>query len=230
MMNFMAPLVLREVCKFTIFKEKTKMKTSHRIFGALLLLASTASVSLANPIEGWLTFTGAATLNSFDASDATVASNWQVMPPTLVSDGGDFASLGNPLPNASFISPWNFTTNSTTNPAAPLNFMSIGSFNFTLENSWIADDSTSGWITVDANGWLTEGANGPTWTNIVITFNSPLDVETIVGSHFSSNTIVEADHFTATVTVPDGGTTAALIGAALLGLTLVSRRRSVRQA
>jgi hypothetical protein len=205
------------------------MKTSHRILGALLLMASTATVSLANPIEGWLTFTGAATLNSSDASMATQASDWQVMPPTLVSDGGDFASLSNPLPDASFISPWNFTTNSTTNPASPLAFMSIGSFDFTLENSWIANNSTPGWITVDANGWLTEGANGPTWSNIVITFNSPIDVETLAG-HFTSNTVVEADHFTATVTVPDGGMTAVLIGAALLGLTLVASRRSVRQA
>lgn len=202
------------------------MKTSHRILGAILLMASTASVSLANPIEGWLTFTGAATLNSTNAADATQASDWQVMPPTLVSDGGDFASLGNPLPNASFVSPWNFTTNATTNPAAPLDFMTIGSFNFTLENSWIADNSTSGWITVDANGWLTEGANGPTWTNIVITFNSPLQVDT----RFTSNTVVQADHFTATVTVPDGGMTAALIGAALLGLTVVASRRSARRA
>jgi hypothetical protein len=202
------------------------MKTSNRILGALLLMASTATVSLANPIEGWLTFTGAATLNAFDASDATQASNWQVMPPTLVSDGGDFASLSNPLPNASFISPWNFTTNSSTNPAAPLDFMSIGSFNFTLENSWIADNSTSGWITVDADGWLTEGVNGPTWTNIVITFNSPLQVDT----RFTSDVALQADHFTATVTVPDGGMTAALIGAALLGMVVVASRRSVRRA
>jgi hypothetical protein len=192
-------------------------------------MASTASVSLANPIEGWLTFTGAALLNSSDASTATQASDWQVMPPTLVSDGGDFAALGNPLPNATFVSPWNFTTNASTNPAAPLDFMSIGSFDFTLENSWVANNATSGWITVDANGWLTEGANGPTWTNIAITFNSPLDVESIVGSNFRANTVA-FDHFTATVTVPDGGSTAALIGAALLGLTLVSRRRSNRQA
>ncbi len=208
------------------------MKTSHRILGALLLTASTASLSLANPIEGWLTFTGAATLNSLDASTSTQASDWQVMPPTLVSDGGDFAALGDPLPNASFVSPWNFVTNSTTNPASPLAFMSIGTFDFTLENSWIADDSTPGWITVDANGWLTEGANGPTWTNIVITFNSPLDVETIVGTdtRFNSDAAVQFDHFTATVTVPDGGTTAALLGAALLGLTLVASRRSARQA
>jgi hypothetical protein len=199
-----------------------------RILGALLLSVAAGSLARANTIDGTLVFSGGATINSFSADSATGVNAWQLMPTTLVSEDGSFVTLGSPLPDASILAPWTFGT--PVSPNVFTDFISIGAFTFDLTSSWIASQG-SGSVTVDGTGWIHESSFETTAATVSFTFTDPVTPSVI--SHIQPQTPVTSrmDHFTGTVTaLPDGGTTAVLLGGALISLAMASRRRSLAKA
>jgi hypothetical protein len=205
------------------------MKTSiTQILAALLICVAAGSLAKANSIDGTLVFSGGATINSSTADSATGVDAWQLMPTTLVSEDGTFSSLGSPLPDATILAPWTFGT--PVSPTTFSDFIMIGSFGFDLTSSWIASQG-DGSVTVDGTGWIHNASFDTTAATVSFTFTDPV-APAVVG-HIHSLTVAQnsMDHFTGTVTaLPDGGTTAVLLGGALIGLALVSRRRSLVKA
>jgi hypothetical protein len=205
------------------------MKSSiTRILGALLISVAAGSLAKANTIDGTLVFTGGSTINSSTANTATGITAWQLMPTTLVSEDGTFTTLGSPLPDATILAPWTFGT--PVSPNVFTDFISIGAFTFDLTSSWI-ESQGSGSVTVDGTGWLHESSFETTAATVSFTFTDPL-TPSITG-RLHQQTVLQSrmDHFTGTITaLPDGGTTAALLGGALIALALVSRRRSLVRA
>jgi hypothetical protein len=195
-----------------------------KISGALLVCAAFGDMAMANSIDGSLTFTGGATINSSTANTATGVSAWQLMPTTLVSDSGTFASLPTPLPDATILAPWTFGT--PVSPTVFTDFISIGSFTFDLESSAIVSQG-GGSVTVDGTGLLYDAGYQTTAATISFTFTDPF----VAAGLFHTLTVAlpgRMDHFSGTITaLPDGGITAVLLGSALIALTFVARRRPV---
>ncbi len=199
-----------------------------RILGALLVSVAAGSLAKANSIDGTLVFSGGATINSATANTATGVNAWQLMPTTLVSEDGTFTSLGSPLPDATILAPWTFGT--PVSPTVFTDFITIGSFSFDLTSSWI-ESQGDGSVTVDGTGWIHESSFDTTAATVSFTFTDPITPAVIGHIHQQTVVLSRMDHFTGTVTaLPDGGTTAVLLGGALLGLALVSRRRSLAKA
>jgi hypothetical protein len=196
------------------------------LFGVAIASAALASLANANPIDGSITFSGGATINSLTADTATGVNAWQLMPTTLVSDDGTFASLGDPLPDATITAPWTFGT--PVSPVVFTDFITIGAFTFDLDSSSIVSQG-DGSVTVDGTGWLHDSGFTTTAATVSFTFTDPIILETIGQLHSLTVSLPSRmDHFTGTVTtIPDGGTTAALLGASLIALALVARRRSL---
>jgi hypothetical protein len=205
------------------------MKSSiTRILGALLVSVAAGSFARANSIDGTLVFTGGATINSGSADTATAVNAWQLMPTTLVSEDGTFSSLGVPLPDATILAPWTFGT--PISPTVFSNFISIGSFSFDLASSWIASQG-AGSVTVDGTGWIHDASFDTTAATVSFTFTDPIIVGVVGQIHQQTDVLSRMDHFTGTVTaLPDGGTTAVLLGGALLSFALISRRRTLVKA
>jgi hypothetical protein len=176
----------------------------------MLLGCVAASLASAVPINGSITFAGGLTLgDSSNVATNNIGSATQVLSwvnGTVQSRSGAYSSIA--VNSAvSLAAPWSF--NYSGSPI--VGFWSVGGFSFDLTSSFlVSNDGTF----ISAKGFGT--LNGPsgydatagTWT---FTTQSP-DAEGI----FS---------FSASSSVPDGGTTAVLLGVALLGVAAVARRR-----
>lgn len=205
------------------------MKTSlARILGALLLTSAIGSVASANPMNGSLTIAGGAQLAPTigNIGTATGVSAWTTGVSYLTGETGTFSTITSPFPAVSFIAPWTFADPST----VLSDFLSLGGFTYALDTSWVVTQNSNG-LTVDGMGWLTGNGFSATETDLVFTI--PGSVVNQPASRFHTNSLTRFTPFTLTLTtvsVPDGGTTALMLGAALVGLTLVSRRRKALNA
>lgn len=182
------------------------MKT--RIFqglGVALLTLAVAGGAFAATIQGNITFAGGATLNTNSVNTATGVTTWEDT--IVVSRDGDFATYLDAGEDVALFAPWTF------NSAGPvLDFWSVGGFSFDLTSSFVSFQS-SGALIVKGSGW-THGngfdATPGTWN---FTSQNPS-----AGGVFSFS--AASAHPTS---VPDGGTTAALMGAVLIGLGVIAR-------
>lgn len=162
----------------------------------------------ATPITGELTFGGIVEFDSHNLSLAKQVSTWNLA--IVTSDSGDFSSI--PVLSSVTIAPWIF------NPSTPtIPLWSVGGFSFDLTSSTIVTQ-TNFFLNVTGVGTLRGPGFDPTpgtWSFTV----SNAKGETHDAFGFQSDT--------AAGLVPDGGTTAALLGLALAGIEVLRRRFKV---
>ncbi|HEY1788156.1 MAG TPA: VPDSG-CTERM sorting domain-containing protein [Verrucomicrobiae bacterium] len=189
----------------------------------LIGMAATAMVVLgvggiaqAVPISGDITFAGGVTLNTSSAGTAAEVLNWTgpggTGLPLVISDDGSFSGIA-PGTTATFASPWFFNSGSVTA------LFTVGGFTYNLTSSHIIyQGGNPAGVVVDGIGSIS--GNG-------------LDSEAMDWSFSTSDPSalgVDAAVFSfqvaagTTGTVPDGGTTAMLLGLGVLGLGLLKKQ------
>jgi hypothetical protein len=170
-----------------------------------------------DPISGNITFAGGVELNTSSAGTATEVLAWTGPGgsgmPTVVSADGSFAStVGD---TATFSSPWFF------NSGAVNGLWSVGGFTFDLTSSHIVFQGGSpaivGVTGIGAVMGNDEAPEAMTWSF------STSDPGATAGNNLVFSFQV-ADGTTGSATVPDGGTTAMLLGLGILGLGLVKKQ------
>jgi len=159
----------------------------------------------ATPITGDITFGGVVTFDNIDLSLAKQVSTWNLS--IVTSDSGDFSSI--PVLSNVTIAPWIFSPSTSTTP-----LWSVGAFSFDLMSSTIVTQ-TKFFLNVTGVGTLSAAGFDPTpgtWSFTVA--NAKGETRETFG--FQSDT--------AAGLVPDGGTTAALLGLALAGIEVLRRK------
>lgn len=172
---------------------------------AVAVAALCGSASAAN-INGGITFTGGVTLDTGSASTATQVLTWQNT--EVESLDGDFAGFVAAGDAATFTAPWTF------NSGAHAALWQVGGFTFDLIGSSIAFQGM-GSVIVSGTGTISGNGFDPTDGVWRFTTQNPS-----ADGIFSFSASVES------VSVPDGGLTIALLGAALSGLVFLRRRVS----
>jgi hypothetical protein len=157
----------------------------------------------ATPITGDITFGGVVTFDSTNLSLAKEVSTWNLS--IVTSDSGDFSSI--PILSNVTIAPWIFNPSTPTMP-----LWSVGGFSFDLMSSTIVTQ-TSFFLNVTGVGTLSGPGFDPTAGTWSFTVSNALGRDTF---GFQSDT--------AAGLVPDGGTTAALLGLALAGIEVLRRK------
>jgi hypothetical protein len=179
--------------------------------GAAAVFLAVAQTSSAVPITGNIGFSGSVQLNSGSVATATTAVNWFGTVVTPNSTSGTFlASLGSAGGQAVTIaSPWSFTS------GAIANFWSVGSaptFTFNLLSSSVASNDGT-FLNVVLVGTVSAiGFDTTAFTGTFQVANPPANGITTFTERLSFNS------------VPDGGTTVMLLGAALSGMALIKRK------
>jgi len=163
-------------------------------------------IAQATPITGNIGFSGAVDLNSSSVNTATAVTEW--LNTVAASPSGSFVGLVN---NGDAVSmagatPWSFNSG----PLA--NFWSVDGFTFSLISSSIVSQS-AGFLNVLLAG--TVSGNGFTTT----VFDGTFQVADPASG--GPETFTERLSFGS---VPDGGTTVALLGLGLLGLGLFRQK------
>jgi hypothetical protein len=190
---------------------------SAKYFSLLVIALALCGRASADPITGAISFNGLVQLyNSSNGATSTVndavgVSSW-LLPEVGDADGvlGLFATSGDTV---TFHAPWAFNTTSEI-----LNFWTVGGFTFTLRDSSVGTSgpgslSVSGVGSIAGNGYdATEG----TWN---FTTQDP-SVGRQASFSFSAASGAEPN-------VPEGGTTALLVGLSLLGLRMIRNRRNL---
>ena len=178
---------------------------------ALLLAAGAlvvgAQQSAAISISGEITFKGEFTLDDpaadgADFDDATKVTTWSNT--SVGSATGDLASVASGSA-VTFTAPWSF------NSGAHANLWSVGGFTFDLSSSSIAFQNSS-FLSVSGTGVLKKAG----FDDTIGTFNFSTQEPDAAGSFT----------FSAATSVPDGGTTAMLLGVGVLGLAGLRRKLS----
>jgi hypothetical protein len=167
----------------------------------------------ADPILGNITFGGAVTLDTGNAGTATAVTGWYgfggVGSPRVIDADGDFLSFATPgVSQAVFgATPWFFNT------VVPIvNFWSVGGFSFELTASSIFSQGGGG-VIVTGYGWITGNGFDRTFGTWAFSTQNPGAGQPARFS-FSS----------AEGTVPDSGSTVALLGLALVGVEAFRRK------
>jgi hypothetical protein len=188
--------------------KKNMKKTLITITGAAAILLALAQTSQAVPITGFIGFSGTVQLDTGDVSTATKAVNWFN---TVV--GTESGTFNAPLNSAVTIaSPWSF------NSGAIANFWQAGSapqFTFNLSSSTASLLNLGGTEFLNVILFGTVSAAGFDTTAFTGSFqvaNPPANGVTTFTERLSFNS------------VPDGGTTVMLLGAALSGMALIKRK------
>jgi hypothetical protein len=185
------------------------MKTNRNILkvaAALVAGICLAGTAKATPITGNIGFTGTVQLDTTSVNTATEATAW--FNTIAASPSGSFLGLvaqGDAVSMAG-ATPWTF------NSGALANFWKVDGFTFNLISSSIFSQ-TGGFLDVVLSGIVS--GNGFTATD----FNGSFQV-----GNPSSNGDAQFTERLSFASVPDGGTTALLLGCGLLGLTLIHRR------
>jgi hypothetical protein len=182
---------------------------------AAVALALTQTLQ-AIPVTGNIGFTGAATLNTSSAATATGVITW--LSPVVNLTSGSFTVIPNTTP-VTFASPWLFAAG-----ASPFWSVSFGgeTFVFNLLSSSITSQGgiagSSGFVIVNGTGTVS-GSGNTAYSATTMSWSFSTQDPKISGNPdawtFSAST--------ASV-VPDGGSTALLLGAALSSLTLLKRK------
>lgn len=156
-------------------------------------------------ITGDITFGGVVTFDTTSLSLAKQVSTWNLA--IVTSDSGDFSSI--PVLSSVTISPWIFNPSTPTSP-----LWSVGGFSFDLISSTIVTQ-TNFFLNVTGIGTLSGAGFDTTPGTWSFTVSNALG-----GTHSTFG--FQSD--TAAGLVPDGGTTAALLGLALAGIELLRRK------
>ncbi len=185
------------------------------IVGAAAILALAQSTQ-AIPITGAIGFAGNATLNSATAATATTVTGWSgatTANPVVQSSSG---ILGTVLPantQVAFVAPWNFTVSSLITGF----WTAVGpAVSFDLQNATFVRGNIFGsdYVSVYGTGLIHVAGYDATLWDFAITFQDPASVPSTQTFTFSAS-----QH-----SVPDGGTTVLLLGAALSGMALIKRK------
>ncbi len=159
----------------------------------------------ATPIAGDITFGGIVTFDNTNLGLAKEVMTWNF---ALVTSGsGDFGSI--PLFSAVTISPWIFSPSTPTTP-----LWSVGGFSFDLMSSTIVSQ-TNFFLNVTGVGTL----SGPGFDPTAGTWSF-----TVASAKGEARETFGFQSDTAAGLVPDGGTTAALLGLALAGIEVLRRK------
>jgi hypothetical protein len=168
----------------------------------LLSCALFSQQAQANTIQGSITFSGGATLDTGNANTAHAVTSFQNT--VVQSVDGDFDTFINPLDSATFSASWVFDPST---PTAAL--WSVGGFTFDLLTSTFVRGG--GFLNVSGSGTISgNGFNGTSGTFNFSTQNPG------PGGIFSFSAASQG--------VPDGGSAAALLGIALTGIEVLRRK------
>ena len=190
--------------------------TIMNIVGAAALLAL-AQTTQATPITGAIGFTGNANLNTGSAATATTVVSWSgstTANPTVASDSGSIATIITPGTQIVFDAPWNFTVSSAISPF--WNVLGTPGINFQLSSSSFTRGIQGGnpYVAISGTGILNAPNYDATVWSFSVTFQDPASVPDAQTFTFSASQN----------SVPDGGTTVMLLGAALSGMALIKRK------
>jgi hypothetical protein len=175
-----------------------------KIAASLILAFAASAAALADPINGSINFAGGVNFDTTSANTATGVTGW--VNPTVQDASGDFATFVNPGDAVSFPSAWSF------NSGAVAGFWSVGGFTFDLISSTLVFQNYG---IVAATGTGTVSHDG---------FDSYVGDWSFSSQNPAGKSGVFS--FSGGSTVPDGGTTAALLGLGLVGMSYVARRRT----
>jgi hypothetical protein len=181
---------------------------------AAVAVALTQSVQ-AVPITGVIGFSGSSVLDGSTASGSSEVLSWG---PSIISlNSGTFASL-DPSSTVAFASPWFFDSSSLNNFWVVNDTVNNVTYKFNLSSSSVFSTSANS-ITIYLAGTVISTALGldPTAFTGNMTIQDP-GVKGQVGYKYSESISFNS--------VPDGGTTALLLGSALSGLALLRRKLS----
>ena len=199
----------------------------------LIMVAAAAAVcgmvgvAQAVPISGNINFVGGVELNSSSSANATEVTSWSGFggtgSPMVESADGSFAGI-TPGTAANFTSPWFFDSGSVAN------LWSVGGFTFDLTSSSIVSQGTTveggkavGHVTVEGIGAIMgngESAEAMTWSFSV---NDP-SAKGIFSFQVADGTVGSTPGGGGETNVPDGGTTAMMLGLGVLGLGLIKKQ------
>lgn len=203
-----------------------------KISGAFLLALGMAHVASAIPLAvgSVIQFSGGAVLDSGDVNTASGVVSWTNTDVTadsgsfkLINIAGTVPAGGTTAAAASFTAPWSFNTTTAVVPFWTYT-TALGTFSFDLTSSTISQD-TGGSITVIGTGFITGKVGTTTYTATAGTWRFTAQDDGIpVGDSTPDATFSFSAGGTA---VPDGGSTALLLGAGLVGMSLFIRRKSV---
>jgi hypothetical protein len=193
------------------------MKNKYIVAAVGIAVCGLAGVAQAVPITGDITFAGGVTLNKTSSGSATEVLSWTGAGgtglPVVISDDDSFSGIA-PGTQVSFSSPWFFDSGTVSG------FWTVGGFTFNLTSSSIVfQGGNPAGVLVDGIGAVTGNgldAEAMSWSfsasdpgaatangNLVFSFQAAAGA---VGS------------------VPDGGTTAMLLGLGVLGLGLLKKQ------
>ena len=195
------------------------------IVAAAVAVCGMAGVAQAVPISGNITFIGGVTLDTSSAATATEVTGWTGFggtgSPYVESADGSFAGIA-PGTTADFTSPWFF------NSGAVSGLWSVGGFTFDLTSSHIVYQAVNveggvgiGAATVEGIGAVSGNGESPEAMTWSFSINDP-GAEGEAGLIFSFQ--VADGTIGAPPAVPDGGTTAMMLGLGVLGLGLIKKQ------
>lgn len=186
--------------------------------GAAAILLASTQIPYAIPITGNIGITGGLSYNTSSSATATAVTRW--ISPYVTLDSGVFAApsiFAIPLGTAAIMAPvvWNFNT------VTPINgFWSVGGFTFQLTSSAIAQQGgapgVTGYVDVDGTGLVSGNGYTATPMSWIFTAQDPT-----AGHNPDSWTFSAAG---ATPGIPDGGSTAILLGFALSGAAWLKKK------
>jgi len=183
-----------------------KFNQISKLAAALAAAVCLTGIAQAVPITGNIGFSGAVELNTTTANTATEATAWYNT--VAASPSGSFLGIVSQGAAVSMTgaTPWSF------NSGALANFWTVDGFTFNLVSSSIFSQ-VGGFLDVVMAGTVTGNGFTPT------AFNGTFQVADPASS--APQTFTERLSF---ASVPDGGTTAMLLGCGLLSLGLFHRK------
>lgn len=195
------------------------MKKMIKIAALAVMATVLTQSSQATSIVGSIGFTGTGvTYNGNGPGASSAVTSW--ISPYVASDTGAFSTISFP-PGPS--SPVTFINNNTTtwlfNSGAVANFWKVGGFTFNLISSSIISQGgtpgVNGFVVVNGIGTVSGNSYDPTLLTFNFTSNDPLNGQNPNSWTFSASS---------TSNVPDGASTAMLLGVALSGVALLKRK------
>ena len=186
------------------------------LMGAAAILAL-AQTTQAVPITGAIGFAGNANLNTGTAATATTAISWfgAFTPnPVVQSVSGAIATILPAQTQVVVAAPWNFTTSAVYAPFWSV--LGTPGINFELLNTEYMRGVLGGnaYVAIDGTGVLSAPGYDPTPWSFSVTFQDPSTVPDNNTFTFSASQ----------ASVPDGGTTAVLLGAFLSSIAFIKRK------
>ncbi len=196
----------------------THMKTIKTLLAVAAATAFTLGSAFAAQITGDIDFAGQAFFDTNSLATATQVTNFRAsdgtnQSATVTQANGDFSGIPTGT-NASFPNAYTFNPSSPTSP-----LWTVGGFTFNLTSSTVAFQSSQ-FLSIKGTGFLT--GNGFDKTPGTWAFTSQqADGSEQDSFSFSANTSAQPGQ------VPDGGSTVALLGAALVGVAAIRRKLAV---